>query len=135
MHLSNRGEILVGLRRFGDARDSFRRGLAIQERELGTEHADLGYALIGIGNSYMIEGHAAEAVPFLERALRVRERGERELSRVAEARFRAGPRAVGRAGRPLARHLAGHRRRETYAQLRIHSGEAEVRAWLHQHGA
>ena len=50
--LSNRGEILNAVGRFGDARRSFERAQAIWERELGGDDLNLSFALTGVGNSF-----------------------------------------------------------------------------------
>jgi hypothetical protein len=60
--LSNRGEILNALGRYGEARKSFERARVIWERELGLENRNLGYALTGIGISFLAEGSSQSAL-------------------------------------------------------------------------
>ena len=65
--LSNRGEALNALGQHKAARESFERAQLIWERELGPENLNLGYALTGLGVSYLEEGRAGIAIPPLKR--------------------------------------------------------------------
>ena len=102
IQLSNRGEILNALGRYREARQSFERARVIWERELGPDNLNLGYALTGIGISYLAEGNAANALVPLERAFKIREAQETDPSRRAETRF-ALARALWESNRDRAR--------------------------------
>jgi tetratricopeptide (TPR) repeat protein len=87
LHLSNRGEILNALGRWAEARAAFAGALGIWGRELPPDHPYLAYPLNGTGESLLGEGSPERALPPLERALAIRERGERDPARVAETGF------------------------------------------------
>jgi tetratricopeptide (TPR) repeat protein len=101
----------VSLRRgdFDAAERLQRRVLAIYERTLPPGHSEFGYPLAGLGDIAFGRGRAAEAVVWLERALRVSqgEGGGGEPGRGGA--IRAGASAVGRGARPGAGGGAGPR--------------------------
>jgi tetratricopeptide (TPR) repeat protein len=131
--LNNRGEILNALGRSRDARASFEKARIIWERELGLDNRNLGYALTGIGVSYLAEGDAATAIVPLERAFKIREAVETDPSRRAETGF-ALARALWGAGRDhlRARSLA-QEAREAYFKAESRGKLAEVQSWLEAH--
>jgi len=128
--LSNRGEILNALHRYREARESFEQATAIWEREFGVENLNLGYALTGIGVSYLAEGNAPRALVPLERAFAIRTSQEKEPSRRAETTF-ALARALWEANRDRgrARSLA-ERAKETYAAIAAQAKVSEVDRWI-----
>jgi tetratricopeptide (TPR) repeat protein len=48
---------------------SFRQALQIKEKVLGPEHQDVAYSLDGLGQTLLLAGKPADALPYLERAL------------------------------------------------------------------
>ncbi len=132
--LSNRGEILNNLGRYREARQAFERARVIWERELGLDDRNLGYALTGIGLSYLSEGTPTSALVPLERAFKIREAQETDPSHRAETRF-ALARALWESGRDRgrARTLAVEAR-ETYRKADAKSRVAEVESWLSERG-
>ncbi len=133
--LMNRGEILNALGRYHDGRASFERARIIWERELGLDNRNLGYALTGIGVSYLSEGDPSSAIVPLERAFKIREAQETDPSRRAETRF-ALARALWEAGRDRGRaRVLAEEAREGYAKAVVKAKLAEVDTWLHGHSA
>jgi serine/threonine protein kinase len=132
--LSNRGEILNSLGRYREARQSFERARVIWERELGLDDRNLGYALTGIGLSYLAEGTSTSALVPLERAFKIREAQETDPSHRAETRF-ALARALWDSGRDRgrARSLAAEAR-EAYRKADAKARVAEVEAWIQERG-
>jgi eukaryotic-like serine/threonine-protein kinase len=135
MPLSDGGEILNALNRYQEGRVLFERAEALREREFGRNDRMLAYQLTGIGIGYLGEGKAAAALMPLERALKIREAQEPELTRRAETQF-ALARALWEShrGRVRARLLADQAR-----QLYLNSSERdksqEIDGWLKNHGA
>jgi tetratricopeptide (TPR) repeat protein len=111
--LSNYAEILNRLGRFAAAREMSRRSLAILEGEVDTDGLILTYPLTALGLAFLDDGMAGDALPILERAVKIRETKESEPSRRGEARF-ALARALTAAGGelPRARELATRARAE-----------------------
>jgi tetratricopeptide (TPR) repeat protein len=84
-----------------EAEALYRRSLALYEKSVGRDLVDICYPLTGLGRVALARGRAAEAVPFLERALALQsapelrdtpDRAETELA-LAKALAR-GPRAL-----------------------------------------
>ena len=132
--LSNRGEILNNLGRYREARQSFERARVIWERELGLDDRNLGYALTGIGLSYLAEGTPTSALVPLERAYKIRQAQETDPSHRAETLF-ALARALWESSRDRgrARTLAVESR-EGYRKADAKARMAEVEAWLRERG-
>jgi len=112
-----------------------RRVLAIYERTLPPGHSEFGYPLVGLAAVDMARGRPAEAVVWLERALRVSQGEDVAVSLVGAVRFELA-RALWEEGRdrPRAAALA----REAIAVYRAAPGthtreQAEVEAWLRAH--
>ena len=134
--LSNRGEYLVALGRHDEAIAAFRGALERWEPQLGPEHPFLAHPLTGLGLAHLAADRPAEALPPLERALRLREAREPDPNMVAETRF-ALARALWSAGsdRARARHLA-EQARDAYLRDRARAASAtEVSTWLLAHGS
>lgn len=131
---SNRGEYLVALGRYGEAIAAFQDALALWEGALGSEHRYLGYPLTGIGIARWKQGHAAEALPPLERALALRQAHEPDAATVAETRF-ALARALWDDGRdrPRARRLAEDAHDVYQGQPTLADKDREVTGWLAEH--
>jgi tetratricopeptide (TPR) repeat protein len=133
--LSNRGEYLVALGRHDEAIAAFRGALGRWEPQLGAEHPFLAHPLTGLGLAHLAAGRPGDALPPLERALRLREAREPDANMVAETRF-ALARALWSAGtdRARARRLA-EQARDTYLRDRARASSAtEVSTWLLAHG-
>jgi tetratricopeptide (TPR) repeat protein len=132
--LSNRGEILNNLGRYREARQSFERARVIWERELGLDDRNLGYALTGIGLSYLAEGTSTSALVPLERAFKIREAQETDPSHRAETRF-ALARALWESGRDRGRaRTLAEQARETFRKADAKGRVAEVDGWLQERG-
>jgi serine/threonine protein kinase/tetratricopeptide (TPR) repeat protein len=130
--LSNRGEILNALGRYREARQSFEGARIIWERELGLDHRNLAYVLTGIGESYLAERDALNALAPLERAWKIREAKETAPARQGETRF-ALARALWDSERD--RRRAGtlaQEARDAYAQAGDTSKVSDVDSWLAQ---
>jgi len=134
VQFSNRGEILNSLGRYQDARQSFERARVIWERELGLENRNLGYALTGIGISYLAEGNPAGGLPALERAFRIRSKQETDPVQRAETSF-ALAQALWDAGHDHGRARAlAEQAKEAYAKAPQKGKQrAEVETWLERH--
>jgi serine/threonine protein kinase/tetratricopeptide (TPR) repeat protein len=133
IQLSNRGEMLNSLGRYREARQSFDRARVIWERELGPEDKNLGYALTGIGISYLGEEDAAHALVPLMRALKIRETAEKDPSKVAETRF-ALARALWESNRDRSRaRFLAEEAQTTYTKAVDQKKLAEVHEWLRSH--
>ena len=85
--LSNRGEYLVALGRLDEAVAAFRGALTRWEAQLGPENPLLAHPLTGLGLAHLTAGRSTEALPPLERALRLREAHEPDPTLVTETRF------------------------------------------------
>jgi eukaryotic-like serine/threonine-protein kinase len=72
---------------YREARDLANQALAIWERESGPDCPFLGYALTTLGESFVRDGQSARAVPYLERALRIREAHDEAADLLGETRF------------------------------------------------
>jgi tetratricopeptide (TPR) repeat protein/predicted Ser/Thr protein kinase len=105
--LFNYGEILNRFERFEAAREVSRRALAILEGEVESDGLMLGYPLMVLGLGYLDDHMPERALPFLERAVKIRDASESEAALRAEAHFALARalRALGREG-DRARQLA-----------------------------
>ncbi|HVZ89671.1 MAG TPA: protein kinase [Polyangia bacterium] len=84
---SNHGEYLLGLKRPEEAAALFRKVLATLPPSDPTSATFLAYPLTGLGRALLALGRGAEARPFLERALAIRERSERRPLELGETYF------------------------------------------------
>ena len=132
--LNNRGEILNLLGRNEEARKSFERARVIWERELGLDNRNLGYALTGIGISFLAEGSPQSGLVPLERAHKIREAQETDPAKRAETSF-ALARALWDSNRDRvrARVLAEEARVGYGLAPRKDKLRAEVEGWLDAH--
>jgi tetratricopeptide (TPR) repeat protein len=131
--LNNKGEILNALGRYDDARQAYEQAASIWQRELGADNWVLGYALTGIGVSFILEGNPSKALAPLERAFKIREASDSDKARKAETAF-ALARALGESNRdrPRARVLA-EQAKAAYASGANKTKVTEIDAWLHKH--
>ncbi|HMF40113.1 MAG TPA: tetratricopeptide repeat protein [Polyangia bacterium] len=133
--LGNRGEALALLGRHAEAEKDLRESLVHWAQMVPPDHPWIAYPLTALGKSLIASGRAREAVPILERAVRIRERGEPNRDMVAESRF-ALARARWEAGgdRDAARTLAVTAR-DGYRELPGQAKHAaEIDGWLAAHG-
>jgi serine/threonine-protein kinase len=129
--LDTRGEAFEFLGRYEEAESDLRSALERVEGLQGSNHIWTAIVLQDLGKTLLDEKRLRQAIPILERALRIRERSEPSLENVAETRFTLG-RALwmADANRPRALTLATTAR-ENYQKLPGHAGEvAEIDAWL-----
>ena len=85
--LDIRGEALNMLHRYKEAESDFRDAARRASGLYGDEHPWTAYALNDLGQALVNEERPREAIPILEKALRVRERLERSPDDTAETRF------------------------------------------------
>ncbi|MCA9651114.1 MAG: serine/threonine protein kinase [Myxococcales bacterium] len=118
------------------AAELYTRALAMWEATQGPEHPDLVYPLVGLGKARRAQGRAAEALPWLERALRLCADPKAEPGPCAHLRYQLAralweaPAGQGR-DRPRARQL-GDEVRDALARLPSPDEELsdELDAWL-----
>ncbi len=136
--LMNLGSIEFTRRNFTRARDSFSKARVHLEHAVGSEHVVVSYPCLGLGLAFTELGRPAEAIPYLERALALRQAGPSPQVQIAEAELalalalladdpRTRPRAFRLARHAHAVYSAGgegfdHQRGEAEAWLRYHGG-------------
>ncbi|MDP1922130.1 MAG: serine/threonine-protein kinase [Myxococcales bacterium] len=86
-NLHSRGEVLLALGRLDDARRAFSDSLAMSERVKGPQHVLSADPLEGLAGVALKEQKPADAVPFLERALLLREHTPAHPLSYARTRF------------------------------------------------
>src|SRR5262249_16558409 len=74
MALGNVADALRGRGREDEARATYEAALAIEEKVLGAEHAEVGRILLQLGGVSLDGGRTRQARPYLERALRLFEK-------------------------------------------------------------
>jgi tetratricopeptide (TPR) repeat protein len=129
------GRGLESAGRLDDARVEYTRALSLWERTRGKDHTDVALALTGLGELDLRQGRAREAVPLLERALRLRGRQHVDPQLRAQTQFVLARALDVLDDRPRARELA------TKARAAFASGKqpalgraAEVGRWLSESG-
>jgi serine/threonine protein kinase len=132
--LFNYGEILNRLRRFVDARQASQRALEILEGSGSRDGVLLSYPLTVLGLGYLDDGMPQEALPLLERAVRIREATDTESALRGEVHF-ALARALRASGGDPARAAAlAHTALGEYARASHVPGVrrelARVQEWL-----
>jgi serine/threonine-protein kinase len=130
--LSNRGDGLRALRRYGEAEESFKSAIEILDAE--TEAAPyLARALSGLSEVKLATGQAAAAIPLLERALRIYDRYPGTGAFKAATEF-ALARSLWEGGRDRhrARRLA-EAAREGHAALNRGDRAEVIAKWLLEH--
>src|SRR5262249_21238002 len=113
------------------AESDFRSALERIEGLLGSNHSWTAIVLYDLGKTLLEEQKPHQAIPMLERALRIREQSEPNLENVAETRF-ALARALWLADAERARALTlVTTARENYRKLPGGPKQApEIDAWL-----
>ena len=129
----NRGEILKNLGRYAEAETDLRESIERYAMFIDRDHSWVAYPLTALGTTLLATDRPKQALPVLEKALRIREPGE-PPDLVAETRF-ALARALWTAGSDAARaRKLATAAREGYAQLpALAARAAEVDAWLGGH--
>ena len=129
--LGDRGESYELLGRYPEAERDLRMTVDLSAQWVGADHPWTAYPLTALGKTLILEHHFHEALPILERALRIREKSELNAELVAETRF-----ALARARWELGQDRAGalalaEAARETYRKMPAEAKHAaEVDAWL-----
>ena len=129
--LGDRGESYELLGRYPEAERDLRRAVELSGQWVGPDHPWTAYPLTDLGTTLLLEHHVREALPILERALRIREKSEPNAELVAETRF-----ALARARWELGQDRTGaltlaEAARDTYRKMRGEAKHAaEVDAWL-----
>jgi tetratricopeptide (TPR) repeat protein len=129
--MANEAESLDQLGRRDEARATYHRALAIEERGYGPESTNLAYPLTGLGVSYLSDHQPALAVAPLERARRIREAHESDPLLLADTNF-ALARALWDAGqdRERALRLAEGAGKVYGQQPTFAARAAEIDRWL-----
>jgi tetratricopeptide (TPR) repeat protein len=129
--LGNRGEQLALLGRHREAERDLRSSIDRWEVFVGRDHAWVAYPLTALGKELVVDGRPGEAIAPLERAVRIRERGDTHRDLLAESRF-ALARARWNAGgdRAAAQALAVAARDAYRAMPAQAKNAAEIDAWL-----
>ncbi|HTB60096.1 MAG TPA: serine/threonine-protein kinase [Polyangia bacterium] len=129
--LGNRGESYELLGRYPEAERDLRKAVDLSAQWVGADHPWTAYPLTELGKTLFLEHRVREALPILERALRIREKSEPNVELVAETRF-ALARARWEVGqdRTGALTLAGAAR-DTYRKMPAEAKHAaEIEAWM-----
>jgi tetratricopeptide (TPR) repeat protein len=133
--LSNRGEALIDLKRFAEAEVSLQTALRGWEASGAMEAWATTFPLTALGFLRLATDDSSGAVPYFERALRIREATDRDATLVAETRFGLA-RALWQSGGDRARSLSLARAaHETYERNNRPRQLSAVDAWLAVHGA
>ena len=129
--LANRGESYELLGRYPEAEHDLRATVDLSAQWVGPDHPWTAIALTALGKTLTLEHHSREAMPILERALRIREKSEPYTELVAETQFAlAQARWESGYNRASALHLADAAR-TTYSDMPNHAKEvAEIDAWF-----
>jgi eukaryotic-like serine/threonine-protein kinase len=108
--------------------------IAIWERESGADSSFLGYPLTTIDESYVDDGQPALAIPYLERALRIREVKHPDAYLLGETRF-ALARAFWESNLALDRAITlAEKARSDHDTSRIaQKQKADIDGWLDMH--
>ncbi len=131
--MSNEGEYLTALGRPAEALPLFREALADWEAALGPDFRFLAYPLTGLGRALLALGRPGDARAPLERALRLREKGEPRPVERAETEFALARVLWADGERRRARGLAASARDE-YARVGpARQQQAEVASWILSH--
>lgn len=126
----NRGEILGALGRHAEAERDLRESLARWIVQTGPEHHWTAHALTALGATLLAQGRGLEARDVLERALRIRERSEPSVERVAQTRFLLA-RALWDVGERARSKALAREARDTYHKASATKEAAQqISAWL-----
>jgi tetratricopeptide (TPR) repeat protein len=129
--LEDRGESYELLGRYLEAERDLRTAVDLNARWVGPDHPWTAIALTDLGKTLILEHHLREALPILERALRIREESEPNVELVAETRFALAQARWGNGyNRASALHLA-EAARNTYSNMPNHAKDlGQIEAWL-----
>jgi eukaryotic-like serine/threonine-protein kinase len=129
--LDTRAEVFQLLGRYQEAESDLRSAVERVEGLEGSNHIWTAIALNDLGETLYDEHKLGQAIPILERALRIRERSDPSLENVAETRLALG-RALWEAGEDRSRAVAlATSARDTYRKLPGHESQvAEAQVWL-----
>jgi tetratricopeptide (TPR) repeat protein len=128
--LTNRATALTALGRYDEAEREFARAFRIHPRDSGPPGMQLGDQLHGFGTLRVAQGRAAEAIPMLEDALKVREQTNSDATFTADTRFSLA-RALWDANRDRRRALAlAASASVAYEKHRRTREETAVATWL-----
>jgi eukaryotic-like serine/threonine-protein kinase len=129
--LGDRGESFEFLGRYPEAERDLRLASDLSSQWVGPDHPWTAYPLTALGKTLLLDHRAREAMPVLERALRIREKSEPNAEMVAETRF-----ALAEARWELGQDRAGAlvlagAARDAYRKMPEQAKHAaEVDAWL-----
>jgi hypothetical protein len=114
-----------------EAERDLRETVDLSGQWVGADHPFTAYPLTALGKTLIAERRSREAIPILERALRIRERSEPNAELVAETRF-ALARARWESGPDRAGALSlAEAARDGYRKMPEQAKHAaEVDAWL-----
>jgi tetratricopeptide (TPR) repeat protein len=129
--LVNRSEVLLALGRYSEAENSLKSALVGLEGRGDPESVVVAYPLSLLGDLKLAIGDPSNALPYFERALRIRERSESEQTLIAEMRFGLA-RALWESGGDRVRSLSLARAAcETYERKSDRSTRTlSIRGWL-----
>ena len=129
--LGDRGESFELLGRYVEAERDLRETVDLSGQWVGADHPFTAYPLTALGKTLIAERRPREAIPILERALRIREHSEPNAELVAETRF-ALARARWETGPDRAGALSlAEAARDGYRKMPEQGKHAaEVDAWL-----
>jgi tetratricopeptide (TPR) repeat protein/predicted Ser/Thr protein kinase len=131
MGLVNAAEFMNAKQRYGEAREMANQAIAIWEGESGSDQPFLGYPLTAIGVSLVDDGQPALAIPYLERALKIRDTKDPQADVLGQTRF-----ALARAlwatkkGHARALSLAGQARANYKGNPAATKESAEIDQWM-----
>ena len=134
---SNQGEALNLVGKPAEAIEMFHKAIAVfKGGAIKEDSLIMSYPLTGLGQSYLRLGRSADAVPVLERAMRIRDRDEPLIANRSETRFALG-RALWESGGDKARAVAlATQARDGYAKSPGPMAGVkvmEVETWLAAH--
>lgn len=131
LSLVNRAEFMNAAGRYGAGESAIKEALAIWEVEVEPTHPIVAYGLTALGVSLVEAGHPALAVPYLERALAIREAKDPAPEALGETRFVLA-RALGanRQTRERAMSLAEKARGDYQKSAATERQMADVDRWI-----
>jgi tetratricopeptide (TPR) repeat protein len=131
--LTNRATALTALGRYDEADRDFMEAFRIHPRDNGSVGMQFGDQQHGLGTLRLAQGRAAEAIPMLEDALAIRQRGNADATFTADTRFSLA-RALWETGKNRRRALSlATAARTTYAKHHRLREETMATTWLAAH--
>ena len=133
--LNNRGEALIGLRRYAQAETSLQEALSGFSAAEGTSSRASAFPLTALGLLKLATADPSDAASYFERALQIRQVRESDATLVAETRFGLA-RALWESGGDRVRALSLARSaHDAYAKNNRPRQLSAVDSWLMVHGA